>query len=275
MASAEAMLANAYAIEDRNLAAWGGKESLRLELLMDYSEAFAADSADVYPVAAVRWAVLSDEFQNETSVREFKIIVAAFLYAKALALDQLRAELFENVGNALRLCLASGDVSSNQPLSKSEMVFAPMFLKGRRLFWSFKNIVWPWDIASWSDVEARRPRAVAQSGFAEWKTMTMHTATLLTGPPEPNAPGGAWLRYRGDATLTRIFIPAAALIAISHVWQNIPEGRGMMYSLLKNINDYHDTPEQITFDSDARAMNAAMEVLLSAGKRKMDEFRGR
>lgn len=267
---AEATLANAYAVEDANLAAWGGKEMLRLQLLMDYSEAFAADSPEVRPVAGVRWAVLSDKFQNETSVREFKIILAAFLYAKALACDQHPAQLFQLVGNALRKCLASGDMSAAKPFSASELIFAPMFVTEG----PFTNIVWPWKIASWSDVEERLPGAFVQEGATTIATSTLLSATLLMGPVEPNAPGGLWLRLRGVDRLTKIFVPASALIAISHVWDHVPEGRGMTWSLLKHINDYHETPDHITV-SEVFAMNAAIEVLASGGKRNVGEFRRR
>jgi hypothetical protein len=41
--------------QDLEIAAWGGKELLRLELLMDYTEPAVADSPDVLGVAAVRW----------------------------------------------------------------------------------------------------------------------------------------------------------------------------------------------------------------------------
>jgi hypothetical protein len=272
MTNAEATLAKAYAFEDSQLAAWGGKEILRLELLMDYSEAFAADSPDVRPVAAVRWAVLSDRFQNETSVREFKIILAAFLYAKVLACDQLRAELFQNVGNALRACMAQLRLSPDGDYPS--LAFAPMFVTGRTIAGGFQNIVWPWEMASWSDVEDRRPRAFVQMGTTKTNMVRMHTATLLRGPVEPNAPGGAWLRYRANADLTKILVPAAALIAISHVWHEVPEGRGLMFSLLKTVNDYHETADQIT-SSEAMAMHAAIEVVMSAGKRSVAEFRSR
>ena len=261
----ETALAEAYALEDLKLASWGGKEMLKLELLMDYSEAFSADSPDVHPVAAVRWEILSDSFKNETSVREFKIILAAHLYAKALAVDQLRAELFDHVGNAIRACLKSGDISS--------LTFPPMFVTGRTTDGVFQNIVWPWKLASWDEVERRRPRSFVQLA-EKTSLLRRHTATLLSGPTEPSAPGGSWLRYRADTILTKIFVPAAALIAITDVWRAIPEGHGLMLSLLKNINDYHESPDQITI-SDVMAMNAALEVVLSTGGRSIAEFRNR
>lgn len=220
----ETTLAEAYALEDLKLTSWGGKEMLRLELLMDYSEAFSAASLDVHPVAAVRWEILSDRFKNETSIREFKIILAAHLYAKALAVDQLRADLFDDVGNAVRACQKPGDLSS--------LTFAPMFVTGRTTDGAFQNIVWPWELASWNEVEHRRSRSFVQIGVEKTSLLRTHSATLLMGPTEPNAPGGSWLRYRADATLTKIFVPAAALIAITDAWHAIPEGHGLMLALL-------------------------------------------
>lgn len=263
-------LANAYATEDSNLAAWGGQELLRLELLMDYSEAFAAKSPDIVPVAAARWVVLSNKFKNDTSVREFKIILGAFLYAKALASDQLRSELFHVVGSALRNSLSSANVSAEKPLSRSELVFAPVF--ARSLL--FTNIVWPWRTASWSEVERRLARAVTEQRTSPVAPFTLLTATLLVGPVEAAAPSGMWLRLRGAARLSKVFVPASALIAISRLWDDVPEGRGMLLSLLSNVNDYHETPDEVTV-SEAFAMNAALEVLASRGERNVGEYRRR
>lgn len=270
MSVAEAMLAKAYTIEDQNIAAWGGKEWLRLELLMDYSEAYSGESQDVYPVAAVRWTVLNTKLANETSIREFKIILAACLYAKALALNQFRAELFRQVGEALQQCLASGDPSAAKPLAASDLTFAPMFIKAG----PFTNIVWPWEMESWSQLEERRPGLVIQEGTSSINLLKVLSATLLSGPTEPRAPSGMWLRFRTDATLTKVFVPAAALIAMSHVWHEVPEGHGMLWSLLNSINQYHEKPSRIT-SSEVFAMHAAMEVLASGGKRSVAEFRGR
>lgn len=193
----------AFAFEDSQLALWGGKEMLRLEVLMDYSEPMFADSASVLGLAAVRWSILSDEFRNEISVREFKIILVASLYAKILTLDQLRAELFGRVGNALQACFASGDLSS--------LTFAPWHLRGRTIAGSFQNLVWPWKMATWSDVEARRHKASVKVGWTTMNVMKTHTATLLKGPAAPFAPAGSWLRYRLDQELTLVLVPACWL----------------------------------------------------------------
>jgi len=266
MTSAEADLANAHAIEDVGLAVWGGKKIIRVELLMDYSEAFSANPPDVHPVAAVRWTTLSDEFPDERAVRDFKIILAAFLYGKALACDQLRAELFQNVADALEKCLASGDALAEQPLSAAELTFAPIVVRGE----AFANLVWPWELADWSDVEERLSTAAVRKGAPG--TSTLLSATLLVGPMDANVPCGTWLRLRGVGPLMKIMIPAAPLIAVSCAWKDIPEGRGMMWSLLKNINDYHETPGQIT-NSEAFAMQAALEVYFSQGTLTIEEFR--
>jgi hypothetical protein len=166
-------LADAFAFEDSQLAAWGGEELLRCELLMDYSQAMLAESTDVEAVAAVRWTVLSDKFQNETSVNEFKIILAASLYAKILTLDQSRKELFRRLGDALRKVIASKDLSS--------MRFDPWVLQGRTVAGSFQNLVWPWQIAEWDEVEARRPSAFVEMDGVRKNLLKEHVATLLKG----------------------------------------------------------------------------------------------
>src|SRR5688572_11387495 len=102
----------AFDFEDAQLAAWGGTEVLRLELLMDYSEAMLAKSPDIQGVAAVRWSVLSDKLTDEMKIRELKIMLVAFLYARVLTLDQQRTELFERVDHSVRKCLTSKDFSS-------------------------------------------------------------------------------------------------------------------------------------------------------------------
>ena len=95
--------------EALGLAAWGGKDCLRLEVLMDYSEPFRRPgAAAVSGSAAIRWSVLFTEFgnglhaSNGDATRVTQAILIAFLYAKVLALDSMnRAELFRRVQDAI------------------------------------------------------------------------------------------------------------------------------------------------------------------------------
>ncbi|OLE84556.1 MAG: hypothetical protein AUF76_03020 [Acidobacteria bacterium 13_1_20CM_2_65_9] len=260
-------LQDAFDHEDSQLAAWGGQETLRLDLLMDYSEAMLAKSPEIQGVAAVRWSVLSDELSNATAVREMKIILVASLYAKALTLDQQRSELFQRVGDSLRRCFASKDLSS--------FSIAPWYLQGRTIGGSFQNIVWPWKMASWRDVEARRPQAFVKVGFTSKNMVRAHSASLLHGPAAPYAPGGMWLRYRPDAEVTLILVPAAALIAISTVYHETSEGQGFLLSLLHYINQYYQTADRIVRGTDTLAVNAALSVILDPSKGDIASYRRR
>src|SRR2546425_1545811 len=260
-------LQDAFDHEDSQLAAWGGQETLRLDLLMDYSEAMLVKSPEIQGVAAVRWSVLSDELSNATAVREMKIILVASLYAKALTLDQQRSELFQRVGDSLRRCFASKDLSS--------FSIAPWYLQGRTIGGSFQNIVWPWKMASWRDVEARRPAAFVNVGFTSKNMVRAHSASLLHGPAAPYAPGGMWLRYRPDAEVTLILVPAAALIAISTVYHETSEGQGFLLSLLHYINQYYQTADRIVRGTDTLAVNAALSVILDPSKGDIASYRRR
>jgi hypothetical protein len=251
-------LQDAFDHEDAQLAAWGGQEMLRLDLLMDYSEAMLAKSPDIQGIAAVRWSVLSDELSDPRAVREMKIILVGSLYAKVLTLDQQRNELFQRVGDSVRRCFASKDLSS--------FGFAPWYLQGSTIGGSFQNIVWPWKLASWSDVEARRPQAFVKVGFSNKNMVRAHSATLLRGPAAPYTPGGMWLRHRPDAEVTLILVPAAALIAISTVYHEASEGQGFLLSLLHYIHQYYETPDRIVRGTDALAVNAALSVILDPSK---------
>lgn len=249
----------AYAHEDAQLATWGGRDLLRLQLLLDYSKAMLADSQNVEAVAAVRWSVLSTELQNETSVREFQIILAASLYAKALTLDQSRKELFRRVQEALTKCFRSGDLGS--------FAFDPWYIEGRALWKKFRNLVWPWRIEPWSDVEARRGNSTVTVGFTGKQILKLHEATLLLGPEAPHAPGGAWLRYRlPDADASIVLVPAAALVTITSVHAEIPEGRGLLLGLLHHINNFYGTPDRVTRGTDAIAVNAALGAVMQSGR---------
>jgi hypothetical protein len=260
-------LQDAFDHEDSQLAAWGGKEMLRLDLLMDYSEAMLAKSPEIQGVAAIRWSVLSDDLSNATAVREMKIILIASLYAKVLTLDQQRSDLFQRVGDSVRRCFASKDLSS--------FAFAPWYLEGRTIGGSFQNIVWPWRLASWSHVEERRPHAFVKIGFENKNMVRAHSATLLSGPTSPYAPGGMWLRYRPDVEAALILVPAAALVAISTVYHEASEGQGFLLSLIHYIHQYYETPGRIVRGTDALAVNAALSVILDPSKGDMAHYRRR
>lgn len=247
---------------------------LRVDLLMDYSEAMLAKSPEIQGVAAVRWSVLSDDLSNATAVREMKIILVASLYAKALTLfapahmrGEPRNDLFHHVGDAVRKCFASKDLSS--------FAFAPLYLHGRTIGGSFQNIVWPWKLASWGDVEARRPQAFVKVGFSNKNMVRAHSASLLRGPAAPYAPAGTWLRYRPDAEVTLILVPAAALIAISTVYHEASEGQRFLLLLLQYINQYYETPDRIVRGTDALAVNAALSVILDPSKGDIAYYRRR
>jgi hypothetical protein len=57
--------------------------------------------------------------------------------------------------------------------------------------------------------------------------------------------------------------------------QEVSEGRGLMFSLLNNINRYYKTADGVTRGTDAMAVQAAMEVVLAHGRRDIAEFRRR
>lgn len=269
----EITLQQYLAREELQLAVWGGKECLRLELLMDYSGPFKHPGApDVLGVAAIRWSVLSDECGNGISLRTqddlhfVQAILVAFLYAKIVALDlKNRTELFQRVQNAVKVCLASDDWSS--------LAFAPWYLDGP----GFQQMVWPWEIAEWSEVEARRSGALVQIAGTAKSMMMMKTyvATLLTGPRTSYAPHGWWLRFhQPDPELAGVLLPATPLIAITN-FSNEAQGdsRSLVPALVRRINLYYESPERIPFAADAMAVRAAMQTVLRPGEGDIVDYR--
>jgi hypothetical protein len=207
-------------------------------------------------------------FINDVSVREFKAILVGHLYARLLTiLMEDRGELFRRVGESLGACFASGDV---RPFT-----FKPWHLKLRGLFvGSFQQIIWPWRITAWSEVESRRSDALVRSEGTT-NTMKTHTATLFGGPVTTHSPGGLFLQYRFEPELGRVLMPAAGLIAISNILQEAPDARGLMLSLLSCINRYYVSPDQISLGSDAMAVDAALRTVLSGGKDDIADYRRR
>lgn len=259
-------VADAFAIEEAQLAAWGAQDLLSVDIRLNYAPAMVKELTGSACQAALKWSVLSNVFKDDVSVREFRIILAASLYAKVLVVSgELRRGLFERVEMATQSCLRSKDFADLQ--------FQPWVFEHRSVIksFSFQNLVWPWTIESWDDVEPydRNPSALGgERNFAK-----THTAYLLTGPKAPLAPGGLWLKYRPEQEWSVVLMPAAALVAIAEVHRGIPEGRGMLLSLLAYINRYYRGPEHVRFGSDASAVNAALSVVTSGGKKSIDEFR--
>lgn len=252
-AEPDSTLAAVYAAEDADLAEWGGESLIVLELLMDYSQALSPESLDVLPTAALRWTVLSERLRDPISLVEYKALLAASLYAKVLTLDVNKAELFTAVDSALDACRAAGSLSAfelDRVVSKRRA--GPV---------SIQNIVWPWVIASWTDLEAQRASAQASLDGRKILLMISHSATLLQGPRTPLLPTGNWMRYRARRDLSLILCPAAALLAIASVWNDVPEGRGMLFALLWEINRFYSNPSRVTRGSDAQAINKALSML--------------
>ena len=84
-----------------------------------------------------------------------------------------------------------------------------------------------------------------------------------------------WLRYRPDEEVTQILVPAAALIAISTVYQEAKQGQGFLLSLLHYINQYYESPDRIVRGTDALAVNAALSVILDPSKGDIAAYRRR
>jgi hypothetical protein len=84
-----------------------------------------------------------------------------------------------------------------------------------------------------------------------------------------------WLRYRPDAEVTLILVPAAALIAISTVYHEESQGQGFLLLLLQYINQYYGTPDRIVRGTDALAVNAALSVILDPSKGDITYYRRR
>jgi hypothetical protein len=98
--------------EELQLAAWGGKECLQLEVSMDYSQPYKyPDASDIFGIAGTRWSVLSNF--GDAQFKLVSGILVALLYSKLLTIDLAnRAELFSRVDEGVRACLASEEWSS-------------------------------------------------------------------------------------------------------------------------------------------------------------------
>jgi hypothetical protein len=227
--------------EDRRLAAWGGQEVLHLELLMDYSDPWSTNSSSS-GVCSVRWSAQDHEYMDP----RLKVFLSASLYARILTVGYADL-IFNTVATAIRASLEDKDAY--------RLTFEPLYLTVP----GSQNVIWPWKIAAWSEVETRRPLEAAPIG----SLLRAHTATLFEGPVDIYAPGGFYLRYRPDLALNRVLMPAAALIVISAVWAEVQDdGRALLLWLLAYINQYFQAPNRVSpTPSDALAVRAATEVV--------------
>lgn len=261
--SAADKLQAAFAYEDQSLAVWGGTDALRLELLMDYW----SRGGIVHPASPGCQRCAGPLWTNPLTMRPYIRSKSFSPYpSMQKALTSGAVELFEPLAKALRACLGERD-----PLQSQSLAFEPLYLKGPG---SSQNIIWPWKTASWADVEARRQLAFVQlDGRSSENMMKTHTATLMRGPAAQYAPAGTWLRYRPEQELNRVLMPAAALIAISSVWEQMAEGRDLLLWLLVYTNQYFQAPDRIPLASDAMAVAAALEAVMAHGSRTSDDFR--
>ena len=258
--------------EDLQLATWTERECLRLELLMDYSDAAFAKTPDVRGVAAVRWSILADQFGNGLSrpngVSFTQAILIGFLYAKILTLDlQNRAELFRQVQEAVAACEISDIWSS--------LTFKPWYIDGRTIAGSFQNIVWPWKFVAWSEVEARHRNAQVKVSRTTKSAIKNYTATLLMGPVTDGAPQGWWLRLQQPGPeFARVLLPASVLIAITN-FLNEAEGddRDVLSTLLRRINLYYESPDRIPFGAEAMAVRAAIRSVMNPEAGTIADYR--
>lgn len=256
--------------DELSLKVWGGRECLRLESLMDYSKPFRNRdaSARVLGTAAVRWSVLSDDLgnglraSNPDALRIAKMSLVALLYAKTLALDlQNRTDLFNMVQRAVDETLLSDD-------------WAPIEFPEWRIVG--RENVWPWKLASWTDLEAGRAAAdVRLLHFITKNMMKTYSATLLTGPSALFAPQGWWLRLKiPDAELIRVLLPSATLIAISSLdSEPVGDSPSILSALLRRVNKYYESPERVPFGSDAMALRAAIESIRSPENGDVGDYR--
>jgi hypothetical protein len=270
----EVSLLQYLAAENVQLASWGETEVLRLEMAMDYSLPFLCPGTNgAVGSAAIRWSTLSNEFGNGLSAtasgtRAAQAVLIALLYSKILVIQPVnRCTLFVEVQNAVNRCEETGDWSC--------LSFEPCYLSGTTVAGSFQQVVWPWEIAAWSEIEARRPQAVVDVGGTKKCMSKTYTATLLRGPVTDCAPQGWWLRLGiPDLELMRALLPAAPLIAITE-FMNEPndEAQQFLSTLLSRINWYYLAPDNVGFGREAMAVRAAFRTIASPGEGDIGYYR--
>jgi hypothetical protein len=243
--------------EPQLMAEWGGREVMRLELLMDYSGAFFHPGRA--PVAAIRWTVFSDAVEAK-QLDGWRAISSLLPYGKVLGLAiEHRRELQRRVGEALNVRSDSGYV---EPLA-----FAPWtmeHLDGRRC------VLWPCDADTWANLEARRPNSKMYADGTMIDFLKTYSATLFEGPACDRAPDGYWLRLEPiDSELSSILLPVAALLAITDATaqattENIPP---LIGAALRHLNAlYHDL-ENVPIGSEGQALAAAFGLVAQWSER--------
>lgn len=234
-----------------------GYDCLRLEILMDYSEAIRKRSLDSFGSAAIRWTRIDEDLLS-TSERynTFRKILVALHYAKILsAHDETRTELFNRTDEAVEHCMLSE--------GKTSIDFKPWYLNIRDrvdIVGDFTTPIWPWKVVDSETVEAMQP-------FAAVGYPSTYVETLKVGSKSRLAPAGFWSYLDMPMGGERVLAPASVLLAITNLsWELDDQDRQGLAILLWQVNRYYRSPDQISLTSEAKAVAAAMQAILSAGR---------
>jgi hypothetical protein len=241
---------------EQQLAAWGGQDWFRLELMMDYSDPFNRNGSGS---AACRWSILADisdfSLDSHPGWTRLQAILIGHLYARVLSLVEVshRAELFRRVHAAVTTIMRTKDLSS--------IKFEPWDDHRRMFFlWPVTHPIWPWTYAPWSQIERRKP--IIKTAGKALNPIQTYTATMMIGPSTDASPEGWWMRLDFEAAFNRVLLPAAPLLAATLYWDEADEeNRSFLVPLLRALHGHYETPERVQLGDDSFAVTAAMTRL--------------
>jgi len=237
---------------------FAGYDCLRLEILMDYSEPIREwGRPDSFGSAAIRWIRIDDDLLS-TSERYnfFRTILVALHYAKILsAHNETRSELFTRTEVAVEKCMLSEGKTSVDFTPWDLHIRDPVGIAGDSTI-----SIWPWKIVEPETIDAMR--SFAAVGYPK-----TYVETLKVGSKSRLAPSGFWSYLDMPIGGERLLAPASVLLAIKTLsLELVEQDRQSLAILLWHVNRYYGSPDRISLASEAKAVTAAMETILSAGK---------
>lgn len=234
-----------------------GRDLIRLQILMDYSEPITGTPGQkTSGLAAVRWSILDPSVPQET-IEVYRAALITALYAEVLVIDaDSRTELSARVDGAVKRWKLSG-------VKPERLDFDP---------WSI-NVsgmgsvpLWPWRMMSPQSFEAR----VKFTRMAVGNPKT-YTATLKADRPSRSHPAGLWAFTEMPLGLGKVCVPSSPLIA-AHAYgkEMIEAGRhdavAPLCFLLEQVNRYYRALGKFPLGRQALALSEALAALEAAGR---------
>lgn len=229
-----------------------GRDTLRLDILMDYSaQTRDLGAAGIFGSAATRWTSLASESVPIETWQLNRAILAALHYAKILTFvpEEAKAALFDRIDEAVKNSFLSEE---NHPLEFAPWnvpLFDPLYSPHQ------KSVpVWPWLIVAPEVIETLRPRAAVGNP-------KIYSSTLKVSK-RASAPAGFWI-YLDMPMGNELVLPAASVLIVLSTLSKELEGnfQKLLDLLIWHVNRFYGSPSAVTLGSEARAVAGAMSKI--------------